>query len=68
MSKQQILTEDNLTEDLLEIIHEWLQPFAEGRNSKVSVLIEKLTIYIVHRDHKVLEHGIKVGKESKNVK
>lgn len=66
--KQPILTEDNLTEDLLKIINEWLRPFAEGGNARVGDLMEKLTIYIVNRDHKVLQHGINLGKEQANGK
>jgi hypothetical protein len=64
--KQPISTEDNLTKDLLAIINNWLKPFAEGGNARVGDLTEKLTIYIVNRDGKVLEHGIKVGRDQVN--
>lgn len=63
--KAQSPAEDNLTVDIKEII-------ASSRvNNRVGIhtetkLLEKLIIYIVNRDGKILEHGIKVGKESKN--
>ncbi|HMT18533.1 MAG TPA: hypothetical protein PKD15_00695 [Candidatus Saccharibacteria bacterium] len=37
----------------------------KGSTENVNIkkhLKEQLTIMIVHRDHKVLEHGIKIGK------
>ncbi len=59
-------TRDNPTKDLQKII-------SDSRiNQRVGVhretkLLEDLVIYIVARDHRVLEHGIKLGKDQSNV-
>ena len=64
--KQPILTEDNLTEDLKEILSDDNNISSDGLDFgclDTDKLLEQLVIYIVYRDHKVLQHGIKVGKE-----
>ena len=54
---------DNLTEDLQAIIT-GNAPDLEDRDA--NLLLENLIRYIVNRDHKVLEHGIKVGRQNGN--
>lgn len=70
--KQPILTEDNLTEDLKTALSKgdslWAEKLDSGEfdyNNSTAVL-EQLTIFIVNRDHKVLQHGINLGKEQAN--
>lgn len=68
----QMLT-DNLDADIDRAIENaFMQSASEatlrGTTKNVDIrkhLKEQFTILIVHRDHKVLEHGIKIGKESK---
>jgi hypothetical protein len=73
---QQTPTEDSLDAELKAIIDGALHQCstralrsAEVRLDHVSMakstLREKLTMYIVNRDHKILQHGINLGKESK---
>ena len=70
---------DDLAKDLREIVNKALHRChtralrsAEVRLDHVSEarqqLMQDLSIYIVNRDGKVLEHGIKVGKDQINVK
>lgn len=57
------LPEDNLAGDLEKLSEEIFEDNRITMNSTRKLLfMEKLTIYIVDRDHKVLEHGIKLGK------
>lgn len=59
MEQSKNTTDDTLTEDLEAIINEnkdWKMDINEEK------LMEKLTIYIVNRDGKILTHGIQVGK------
>lgn len=65
MSQEAHVDADKLPEDLRKIIEESRNM---GFDIDDNVLLEKLVIYIVHRDHKVFEHGIKQGKESANGK
>jgi len=69
--KQQTSTEDNLTEDLRAILEDDANlsdhPLEFGCMD-TDKLLEQLVIYIVHRDHKILEHGIKVGKDQSSGK
>lgn len=50
---------DDLAKDLVEMLAEY---FMATSNDLVSIT-QKLCIYIVDRDHRVLKHGIKLGEE-----
>lgn len=58
---------DNLEKDLRDLI---AKSRINGRvgSHRENELLENLIIFIVNRDGKVLEHGIKVGKDQSNVK
>ena len=64
MSSEAHVDADKLPEDLTAIMDDCILLTGVVDEKR---LLEKLIIYIVHRDHKVLEHGIKLGKEQ-NVK
>lgn len=55
---------DNLEKDLRELISKSRINGRVGAHRE-NDLLENLIIFIVNRDGKVLEHGIKVGKEQK---
>ena len=58
---------DNLEADLRDLIS---KSRINGRvgQQRERELLENLIIFIVNRDGKVLEHGIKVGKDQVSVK
>lgn len=60
------LNPDDLPKDLSQL---WDEVFEDQRITQLAtrklLYMEKLVLYIVNRDHKVLDHGIKLGKESK---
>ena len=51
---------DDLAKDLDEIVDNWIDG---GMPLDSRDLMQKLIMYIVARDHKILQHGIKVGKD-----
>lgn len=62
---------DNLAEDLERIIDESISDDAlDFGQIDPKVLMEKLTIYLVDRDHKILQRGIELGQQKavENVK
>lgn len=66
MSKQEIeeTPKDNLEQDLRDLISKSRINGRVGQHRE-NDLLQNLIIFIVNRDGKVLEHGIKVGKDSK---
>jgi hypothetical protein len=63
---EEIQKKDNLIKELQDLISKSRINGRVGQHRE-QVLMENLIIFIVNRDHKVLEHGIKVGKDQKNV-
>lgn len=55
---------DDLTKDLRDLISKSRINGRVGQHRE-NQLLENLVIFIVNRDGKVLEHGIKVGKDQK---
>lgn len=57
------MSQDNVPKDLETLFENSRTPFMNIDEEK---LMQSLVIYIVNRDHKILNHGIELGKKNEN--